>query len=139
MKIDARKLKALRQQHGWTQEELAELLDVSPDAIGKYERSLSYIRGDLEPRLIERLGWSRDEVIACREDWEARQSGTGAARYRLLDGPTVDEVYGGSWAEASLASLRPLAKNSSPSRIRKRFLTWKRLRSASDSRTRKEV
>ena len=75
----ARHLRAWREatgQHGrMTQEGLADLLGVSVDAIGKYERSVSFIRGDLEHRLVERLGWSRDEVLACREDWLALQQG----------------------------------------------------------------
>ncbi len=53
-----------------TQEELAVKLNVSVDAIGKYELSLSYIHGDLEYQLQEKLGWSLEDVVACREDWE---------------------------------------------------------------------
>ena len=106
----AQKLRQWRAQNGkagrMTQDELASILDVSVDAIGKYERSLSYIRGDFEPRLAERLGWSRDEIIACREDWTARQGSAAGPRYRLLDQSVVDEVYGGSWSEVAMASLR---------------------------------
>ena len=106
----AEKLRRWRSRNGaagrMTQDELAELLDVSLDAIGKYERSLSYMRGDLEPRLAERLGWSRDEIVACRDDWEARQGTAPGARYRLLDQDVVDDLYDGSWAEAAMDSLR---------------------------------
>ena len=53
----ARKLRAYRTSAGahgrLTQEALAERLGVSVEAVGKYERSLSYIRGDLEPRLAD--------------------------------------------------------------------------------------
>ena len=58
----AQKLRAYRigrAGHGrMTQEELAAALDVSVDAISKYERSLSYIRGDLENRLAGNLNLS---------------------------------------------------------------------------------
>ena len=107
----ARKLRAWRTREGdfgrVTQEGLAERLGVSVEAVSKYERSLSYIRGDLEPRLSERLGWSRETVLACREDWEVRsasENGTKRA-YRLLDEQSVTEVFG-SWHEAAVASLR---------------------------------
>lgn len=73
----ADKLRCFRARNGthgrMTQEELADLLGLSVDAISKYERSLSFVRGDLEHRLTERLGWNRDEVVACREDWESRE------------------------------------------------------------------
>ena len=84
----ARKLRAHRAGHGrhgrMTQEALAELLDVSVDAVSKYERSLSYIRGDLEHRLTERLGWGMEDVLACREDWEAGRSRPSGPSHRLL-------------------------------------------------------
>lgn len=100
----ARKLRNWRARNGEhgrvTQEALAETLDVSVDAIGKYERSVSFIRGDLEHRLSERLGWSRDEILACREDWEARHIGKAKTGYQVLDDAVVDEMFSGSWHEA---------------------------------------
>ncbi len=106
----ARKLRDWRARNGThgrvTQEALAELLDVSIDAISKYERSLSFIRGDLEHRLGERLNWSPADILACRTDWEARQANTtGRTSYCLLDDAKVDEVYSGSWKAAASASL----------------------------------
>ncbi|MEO0369958.1 MAG: helix-turn-helix transcriptional regulator [Pseudomonadota bacterium] len=100
----AQKLKSWRTRHGAhgrvTQEGLAELLGVSVDAIGKYERSLSFIRGDLEHRLHENLGWDRDEIVACREDWELRSQPPDQTPYRVVDQTIVDEVFDGSWGKA---------------------------------------
>ena len=83
----AEKLRNYRASNGThgriTQEELAHLLDISVDAISKYERSLSFVRGDLEHRLLEKLGWSRDEVLACREDWECRARAS-RSEYRVF-------------------------------------------------------
>ena len=67
----ARKLRDWRARNGThgraTQEGLAELLGVSVEAISKYERSLSFIRGDLEHRLGENLGWTSADILACRK------------------------------------------------------------------------
>lgn len=105
----ARKLREYRASNGrhgrMTQEELATLLGVSIDAIGKYERSVSFIRGDLEHRLSERLDWTREEILACRGEWESRSLQPNQARYRLLDNAMVDEIFDGSWRNASLASI----------------------------------
>lgn len=96
----ARKLRHWRTSNGThgrvTQEGLADLLDVSTDAISKYERSVSFIRGDLEHRLTERLGWSRDDILACREDWEARHLGKTRNGYQVLDDALVNQVFAGS-------------------------------------------
>lgn len=105
----AQKLRAWRTANGthgrMTQEILAEVLGVSIDAIGKYERSVSFIRGDLEYRLVEKLGWTREEIQACREDWEIHQRHPVQSLYRLLDDTVVDELYDGSWRKAYQAVI----------------------------------
>ena len=106
----AQKLRDWRTSNGthgrMTQEALADVLGVSVDAIGKYERSVSFIRGDLEHRLAERLGWSREDILACREDWEARQKRSAQGKYRLLDEAVVNKHFGGSWHKAVRAKLK---------------------------------
>jgi transcriptional regulator with XRE-family HTH domain len=105
----ARKLRDWRLTSGThgrlTQEQLADRLGVSIEAIGKYERSLSFIRGDLEHRLIENLGWTRSEVLACRADWQARQQGGKAGGYRLLDAALSEALFGGDWDAISRSGL----------------------------------
>jgi transcriptional regulator with XRE-family HTH domain len=88
-----------------TQEELAEMLGVNVDAIEKYERSVSFIRGDLERRLSDRPGWSSDVIVRCRLDWQTRQRRPLKKPYRILDDTLVEEILDGSWRDASLASV----------------------------------
>ncbi|MEO0783240.1 MAG: helix-turn-helix transcriptional regulator [Pseudomonadota bacterium] len=99
----AQKLKSWWTSHGEngrvTQEGLAEILGISVEAVSKYERSVSFIRGDLEHRLADRLGWPRSEIVACREDWELRAQSPDRAPYRVVDKEVVDDVFGGSWGK----------------------------------------
>lgn len=105
----SRRLRSHRARGGangrMTQEELADQLDISVDAIGKYERSVSFVRGDLEHRLIERLGWSPADVADCRTDWEANHLQPRQSRYRLLDEAAIDEHFGGSMEIVNTALL----------------------------------
>lgn len=105
----ARKLRDWRLTNGThgrlTQEQLADRLGVSVEAIGKYERSLSFIRGDLEHRLSENLGWTRADILACRADWQARQNSSSADGYRVLDTVLSETLFDGDWARISRAGL----------------------------------
>lgn len=97
-----------RGEHGrMTQEQLAAALDVSVEAISKYERSRSYIRGDLEHRLIDNLGWSMQDILACREDWEAARDKPSNTTYRLLLNREPLDFFDGS-AEAFTQALATL-------------------------------
>ena len=112
MSLFARMLRAHRSGAGatvqgrMTQEQLAERLCVSVEAVSKYERSLSYVRGDIEARLIEGLGWSAADVAACRQDWVAHHLRPRQAGYRLLSAEEAEREFGGSRAEVARAIMR---------------------------------
>lgn len=106
----ARKLRAYRARAGrhgrMTQEALAERLGLSTEAISKYERSQSFIRGDFEHRLIERLGWSAAEVAEARADWQGRGAAAGGSAYRVhLGTRMLDAGYAG-YADVGRAITR---------------------------------
>jgi len=102
------------------------MLDVSVDAIGKYERSVSFIRGDLEHRLAERLGWSRDNILACRRDWDARRAELPKGDMRLLDESAVTEYFDGSLDRVVQAMLDMVASDfrALPEILRPARETW---------------
>lgn len=62
MKIDARKLKALRQQQGWTQEELAEKAYVHPRTVQRTEAS-SFASRRTTKAFADALGVEMSELM----------------------------------------------------------------------------
>ena len=62
MKIDARKLKALRQQQGWTQEELAEKANVHPRTVQRSESS-SFASRRTTKAFADALGVELNELM----------------------------------------------------------------------------
>lgn len=58
-----RKLKAVREKLGMTQESLAEMIGVTSSAIGNYERDVSHPREDILYRLFEALGTEPNELF----------------------------------------------------------------------------
>ena len=82
-----------------TQEMLADLLGLSTEAISKYERSQSFIRGDYEHRLVERLGWSADALAECRLDWDMHHLRPPRTGYRVLHGVDAIGPLGATFEE----------------------------------------
>ena len=115
-------------EHGrMTQEELAASLDVSVDDISNYERSLSYLRGDIEYKLVEKLGWSRETVLACREDWEAGRPALQASAYRLLNNLEVLDEFDGSASAVTqaVATMETEGSNGLPSGFSASDTIWR--------------
>lgn len=63
-----RRLRILRERIGLTQEQLAALIDITPSAIGNYERDMSFPREDILFRLFEALECEPNELFkdCCR-------------------------------------------------------------------------
>ena len=60
----AKKIASNRKEKGWTQEELAELVGVSPQAVSKWENAQSCPDIQLLPKLAELFGISVDELLS---------------------------------------------------------------------------
>ena len=63
MKNFGSKLSELRKRKGYTQEELAEILGVSPQAVSKWENGLSYPDITLLPEIAHLFNVSIDELL----------------------------------------------------------------------------
>ena len=61
--IFADKITALRKKNGWSQEELAEKMSVSRQAVSKWERELCYPDIFLLPAISDLIGISIDEMM----------------------------------------------------------------------------
>ena len=59
----AENLKQIRKEHGYSQEELAELLDVSRQAIGKWENEQGYPEVEKLLLLSKKLKISLDDLM----------------------------------------------------------------------------
>ena len=62
------KLLKLRSDAGFSQDKLAEMLDVSRQSVSKWERDLSYPDITTIPKLADILGVSADELLKCRTE-----------------------------------------------------------------------
>ena len=81
----ANRLVELRSAKGWTQEELAEKLDVSRQAVSKWERAESSPELDKLMALSRLYGISLDSLLAFRcFGWRA--SGSGSSPASIPDG-----------------------------------------------------
>ena len=65
----AKKIVSNRKEKGWTQEELAELVGVSPQAVSKWENAQSCPDIQLLPKLAELFEISVDVVFLTVDDY----------------------------------------------------------------------
>lgn len=65
--IIGQKISSLRRERGWTQEELSEKLNVSPQAVSKWENDISYPDITLLPQLAKLFGVTTDELLGCEK------------------------------------------------------------------------
>ena len=67
-----KKISDLRKEKGFTQEELAEQLNVSPQAVSKWENDISCPDIMLLPKIAQIFGISVDELLSGREKEEMK-------------------------------------------------------------------
>lgn len=93
------KIKKLRREHGLTQEQLAELVGISFQAVSKWENNIALPYITLVPRLARIFGVSIDELFDYSKDeaeddimsyvkksWQLREDDQNAARAVLEEG-----------------------------------------------------
>lgn len=64
------KIAALRKEKGWTQEELAERLGVSPQAVSKWENDVSCPDIMLLPEIARLFNVTTDNILGCEREPE---------------------------------------------------------------------
>lgn len=61
------KIAALRKEKGWTQEELSEKLNVSPQAVSKWENDISCPDITLLPQIAKLFDTTTDDILGCEK------------------------------------------------------------------------
>ena len=72
--ILADKIIRLRKKNGWSQEELAEKMNVTDKAVSKWERDLAFPDVQTLPKLAELFGVSVDDLIKARTGENMREN-----------------------------------------------------------------
>ncbi len=86
----AENLKRIRKEHGYSQEELAELLDVSRQAIGKWENEQGYPEVEKLLLLSKKLNVSLDDLMET--DFAAQKNNKSAAQNHSSSDPTPRSI-----------------------------------------------
>lgn len=68
MGIIADRLASMRQKHGLTQEELAELAEISQNSISRYERNLTDPTSEVIVKLAKALATSSDYLLGMTDN-----------------------------------------------------------------------
>lgn len=87
----AENLKRIRKERGISQEELAELLEVSRQAVSRWEQGSGYPEMEKMILLSERLNLSLDELVFGRKaaPGSARQPASGSILIKSYDGKQI--------------------------------------------------
>ena len=81
-----RQIRALRERAGLTQEELARRLDVTPSAVGNYEREISHPKEEVLYRMFTALCCEPNELFADCYDAKLTPAQEHLKKYQELDG-----------------------------------------------------
>ena len=65
-------MREFRRRDGRTQEELAQVLDVTPQAVSRWEKNICYPDMTLLPSIANRFGVSIDELFGYRNDRDGK-------------------------------------------------------------------
>ena len=122
-----RRLRILRESNGLTQEQLAAKLDITPSAVGNYERDLSFPRGETMFRLFEVLGCEPNELFRDCYRKQKNEVESHLDMYRELDRHGRELVdacteieYRRCKEESGLTAVaaRSFGKNETPAKLR---------------------
>ncbi|MGN1234585.1 MAG: helix-turn-helix domain-containing protein [Christensenellaceae bacterium] len=116
------RLSTRRKQAGYTQEQLAELLGVSRQAVGKWETDLAFPETEKLIRLSELYACSLDELVKGESEMAERDRATGSRRWiglpsfeytsekRLGGLPLVHVVFGKGKAAKGIIAVGFVAR-----------------------------
>ena len=78
------KLKALRQEHGLTQKQLADYLELVPASISAYETSGNYPSADIIIKLCQFFNVSADYLLGLSDAKEFKTSELSDEQYQII-------------------------------------------------------
>lgn len=120
-----KRIRALRERSGITQEELARRLGVTPSAVGNYERDISHPKEDVLYRLFSALGCEPNELFSDYYNEQGSPEQLHMTKYRELDEHGKELVDACTEIEhrrcqdgLTLVAARSFGRDSSPGRIR---------------------
>ncbi len=75
-----------------TQEEMAQALSVTPQAVSRWETGLSYPDIAMIPEIVKYLGVSADRLLGCEEPEDATEKAKGEAK-EVLNQSQIDSIF----------------------------------------------
>lgn len=93
-------IKYMRQKRNMTQAELAAVLNVTPQAVSRWEMDISYPDIAMLPRISETLLVSADELLGIRPQWKARTQTGNGMQPELMSEQDTDPLLNQSQADS---------------------------------------